>query len=564
MIRRATRPLRLHLRRGELADEAELERAIGSRPRGDAAPPRVPRPHRRRRRRGVAGVAAAGRAADRRGGEEGQPRQAAEPARHADRHLRRADDGEPLLRPLLRLAPECRRQEHRALSYPDATATRSPTYRLTPDFQGCDFKDPDHGWDGGRHQWNGGRNDGFVTGNAEGDGSDEFAAGYYLKEDLGFIPHAADAFTLYDRWFCSIMASTYPNRHYQWGAQNGGQKSNLFPPETEQTAGFTWETIFDRALVEGRQRHLLQLRPAVRGPLRPARDLAGRSRSRSSTRRPRPGRCPTSASSTRRSRTAAGETASRPTSTRTATSASARRSCPTSPTPSWSRRSTSAARCSSTTTSGAASSTTSGRASSPTTATNRDDIHENWGFTGFRIPGRRDLPLHARRQRQPHAGHPRVDPQADLLQVRPRPPQQAPPLRDQHRPQLPLEARNIDPPRLPDPVAITAVPCSLGRRLARRRAERPAEAARPGRARDLRVCSTGSATRSSRPPSTRSSASPTASSSRCATRPAEPGQASTTPERVARLPGPGRLAQLGERQLDKLEVTGSSPVTPIA
>ena len=27
---------------------------------------------------------------------------------------------------------------------------------------------------------------------------------------------------------------------------------------------------------------------------------------------------------------------------------------------------------------------------------------------------------------------------------------------------------------------------------------------------------------------------------------------------------PGRLAQLGERQLDKLEVTGSSPVAPIA
>ncbi len=29
------------------------------------------------------------------------------------------------------------------------------------------------------------------------------------------------------------------------------------------------------------------------------------------------------------------------------------------------------------------------------------------------------------------------------------------------------------------------------------------------------------------------------------------------------MPVPGRLAQLGERQLDKLEVTGSSPVTPI-
>ena len=52
------------------------------------------------------------------------------------------------------------------------------------------------------------RNDGFVIGNEEGTGSDEFAAGYYLKEDVPFIPHAADTYTLYDRWFCSLMAST--------------------------------------------------------------------------------------------------------------------------------------------------------------------------------------------------------------------------------------------------------------------------------------------------------------------------------------------------------------------
>lgn len=35
------------------------------------------------------------------------------------------------------------------------------------------------------------------------------------------------------------------------------------------------------------------------------------------------------------------------------------------------------------------------------------------------------------------------------------------------------------------------------------------------------------------------------------------------PPGAARFRFPGRLAQLGERQLDKLEVTGSSPVTPI-
>jgi phospholipase C len=130
------------------------------------------------------------------------------------------------------------------LVYPDAAGNPVSTRRLTPDFQGCAFKDPDHSWDGGRHQFGRGRMDGFVQGNAAGTGSDEFAAGYYLKEDLPFIPHVADRFQLYDRFFCSIMASTYPNRHYMWGAQSGGQKNNKQQPNT-------WETIFDRALANG-------------------------------------------------------------------------------------------------------------------------------------------------------------------------------------------------------------------------------------------------------------------------------------------------------------------------
>jgi phospholipase C len=130
------------------------------------------------------------------------------------------------------------------LVYPDAAGNPVATYRLTPDFQGCDFRDPDHGWEGGRHQWGGGKMEGFVQGNKEGTGSDQFAAGYYLKQDLDFIPHAAGAFQLYDHFFCSIMAGTYPNRHYMWSAQCGGQKSNLIQQNS-------WENIFDRAASKG-------------------------------------------------------------------------------------------------------------------------------------------------------------------------------------------------------------------------------------------------------------------------------------------------------------------------
>jgi phospholipase C len=130
------------------------------------------------------------------------------------------------------------------LTYPDANGNPVGTHHLTPDFQGCAFRDPDHSWYGGRYQYDGGRLDGFVQGNAAHTGSDSYAAGYYLREDLGFIPSAADAFQLYDRFHCSIMASTYPNRHYMWSAQSGGQKDN-------QMTANGWETIFDRALSHG-------------------------------------------------------------------------------------------------------------------------------------------------------------------------------------------------------------------------------------------------------------------------------------------------------------------------
>ena len=134
------------------------------------------------------------------------------------------------------------------LQYPDKDGNLKPTYRLTPDYQGCGHPDPDHGWEGGRWQMNGGRNDRFVTGNEEGTGSDEFAIGFYLEEDLPFMAPASKEFLLHDRFFCSIMASTYPNRHYMWGAQGGGVKNNEIPADT---LGQQWETIFDRAISKG-------------------------------------------------------------------------------------------------------------------------------------------------------------------------------------------------------------------------------------------------------------------------------------------------------------------------
>ena len=70
------------------------------------------------------------------------------------------------------------------LTYTDKQGRPFATHRLTPDFQGCAFEDPDHSWDGGREQLNGGRMDGFLR----VEDNDEFAVGYYAEGDLGVHP----------------------------------------------------------------------------------------------------------------------------------------------------------------------------------------------------------------------------------------------------------------------------------------------------------------------------------------------------------------------------------------
>jgi phospholipase C len=106
-------------------------------------------------------------------------------------------------------------------------------------YKGCGHPDPGHGWNSGRAQLLGG----FM---AEGAGNDEFALTYYNEGELGFIHEAARHYTSYDRYFCSLLASTWPNRYYKWSAQSGGLKNNTIAP-----GGNNWETIFDRAIGRG-------------------------------------------------------------------------------------------------------------------------------------------------------------------------------------------------------------------------------------------------------------------------------------------------------------------------
>ena len=76
--------------------------------------------------------------------------------------------------------------------------------------------------------------------------SDVFSIGYYTEPDLPFIPRAARAFTAYDRFFCSLLSSTYPNREYMHAAQSYGMTDNTLPK-----TGFPDTTIFNALSKKG-------------------------------------------------------------------------------------------------------------------------------------------------------------------------------------------------------------------------------------------------------------------------------------------------------------------------
>jgi phospholipase C len=98
------------------------------------------------------------------------------------------------------------------LSYLDDEGVSHDTHHLET-WTGCGFNDPDHSYSGGRRQLNGGRLDGFRLGR-----NDDYALGYYTRDDLPTTSQLVDNFTICDQWFCSIMAPTFPNRFYTHSA----------------------------------------------------------------------------------------------------------------------------------------------------------------------------------------------------------------------------------------------------------------------------------------------------------------------------------------------------------
>jgi phospholipase C len=117
-----------------------------------------------------------------------------------------------------------------------------------------------HNW-GPQHQsWNHGKMDSWVLAHLAADGLKNFAPtmGYFTRADLPFYYALADAFTICDHYFCSVLGPTDPNRTVAFSAWNDPHGTGGGPVLETQVTGrpeqygkFTWETMPERLLDAG-------------------------------------------------------------------------------------------------------------------------------------------------------------------------------------------------------------------------------------------------------------------------------------------------------------------------
>ncbi|MGH9560740.1 MAG: phospholipase C, partial [Terracidiphilus sp.] len=123
-----------------------------------------------------------------------------------------------------------------AFQQPDPSNTASsPVGKLLPfhidnsKLSAACTPDITHDWVPQHQSWDNGAMDGFVTSRLPINANDAILSmGYYNRADLPYYYALADAFTICDNYFCSVIGPTDPNRLYTMAAsidpdgKNGG------------------------------------------------------------------------------------------------------------------------------------------------------------------------------------------------------------------------------------------------------------------------------------------------------------------------------------------------------
>ncbi|HLI00681.1 MAG TPA: alkaline phosphatase family protein [Acidimicrobiales bacterium] len=144
---------------------------------------------------------------------------------------------------------------------PDADGYLQP-FRLVTDLpkeDGQSTNDITHSWAPQHQSWNNGAMNNFIRAHLAADGAAHgpVTMGYFTRADLPFYYALADAFTICDSYFCSVLGPTDPNRlmsvsaSIDPGGTHGGPVVETFSDRLAETGKLKWETMPERLLSAG-------------------------------------------------------------------------------------------------------------------------------------------------------------------------------------------------------------------------------------------------------------------------------------------------------------------------
>jgi phospholipase C len=102
------------------------------------------------------------------------------------------------------------------------------------------IEDTPHDWDGTHSAWNNGTYDQWVPNKGT------TAMAYLTRKDIPYHYALADAFTVCDAYYCSLLGPTDPNRYHMWTGWVGNDGSGGGPVLDNSEAGYGWSTYPER------------------------------------------------------------------------------------------------------------------------------------------------------------------------------------------------------------------------------------------------------------------------------------------------------------------------------
>jgi len=96
--------------------------------------------------------------------------------------------------------------------------------------------EPSQTWDASHESWDNGLNDGFVK------ASGPVAMRFWDKTDIPFTYSLVEHFPIGERYFCSVLGQTFPNRSYLFAATSQGTINDTIAP-TPPANGTIWDRL---------------------------------------------------------------------------------------------------------------------------------------------------------------------------------------------------------------------------------------------------------------------------------------------------------------------------------